>query len=65
MLKETYLNKESNKLQIDNIFIEAAEHWLQNLSQKPELIEEIRSLILAEQGFGTDLKTILKKYIYH
>lgn len=65
MCKITKLNKEINRLEIDNHYIQDGKDFANRFAQKPELLDQIKLKIQTELLFGRDLTEICKKYVWH
>ena len=65
MCKEKQLKVEMNKEEIDSHYIESGYVFANNMELKPELFDEIQSLVFHDLENGIDYHIICQKYIWH
>jgi hypothetical protein len=63
--KEKQIQIETNRKEIDSYYIESGYAFANNMELKPELFDEIQSLVFHDLESGVDYRTICKKYIWH
>jgi len=63
--KQIQLKTATDKQEIDSHYLEGGNAFVNNMELKPDLFNEIQSLVFQDLEKGIDYKTICQKYIWH